>query len=301
MTTRGAWLSLFVACGGPAPALNPNVATMDYEIHMRRPSRAGDKVRMVVDSNVDESTKTYTEQVVVKKSEKHHRLHLDAIADIRAVDAFGDVARVELTITSFTNRDVVVLAPGQRLTIVPAPKKADAVVEVDGQRASPDVRELVDAVLQLAHTVGDEDAVLGTRVRQRVGGTWRVDDTAMIRELARTGAVVKPEALAARASLADIERLDGTACMDVRIDLTVSAFEPIAPLPDGSQVTRSKVAVHIDEHLPLDVELPRSRSEVVVHSEFEAFVAVNGQAEVAGVTVDNTTDQTRKVRYTPLH
>ncbi|HEX4516628.1 MAG TPA: hypothetical protein VGH87_19630 [Polyangiaceae bacterium] len=267
---------------------------------MRRPSHAGDKVRVVVDSTVDESSKTYTEQVVVKKAEKHHRLHLDAIEDIRAVDAFGDAQRVELTITSFTNRDVVVLAPGQHLTIVLAPKKADAVVDVDGAHASADVRELVEAVLPLAHTPADADAVVGTRVRQRVGGSWRVDDAAMIGELARTGAAVKPEALVARASLADIERSEGVECMDVRIDLDVSAFEPVAPLPEGSQVTRSKVAVHIDEHLPLAVDRPRLRSEVVVHSEFEAFVAVNGQAEVAGVTIDRTNDETRKVRYTPV-
>ena len=282
-----------VACGAPA-ARSP--AASDYEIRVARPSHVGERTAVVVDAKIDESNKTFTEQVLLKNEEKHFRLHFDALADVREVDAYGAPSRTDFTIRAFTRDDAALVSPGKHVVIVSAPKKSDAVVEIDGQPASPEMRGLVDEVVPVGRGVGDADNVFGVRARKRVGDAWPFDKRAMVYELARTGVLAKPEAIDGHVSLASAER----DCVDVRIDLSVAAFEPEKPLPEGSEITRSRVKVRVDELLPIDPRLPRRADDTVVHAEFEAFVPVKDQVEVAGVTVDHVSDRTRRATYTAL-
>ncbi|HEY1955599.1 MAG TPA: hypothetical protein VGH28_08300 [Polyangiaceae bacterium] len=267
---------------------------------MRRPSRVGERTAVVVDATVDESNKTFTEQVLLKHEEKHFRLHLDAVAETREVDAFGAPARSELTIRAFTRDGTAVIAPGKHLVIVSAPKKSDAVVTIDGEPASADVRALVDELVPIGRGAGDADAVFGTHGRKRIGDAWPFDAQAMVSELARTGVIAKPNAIHGQVSLASAERVGGVDCVDLRIDLGVSAFEPEKQLPEGTEITRSRVTVRVDEVLPVDARLPRRADDTVVHAEFDAFVPVKDQVEVAGVTVEHVSDRTRHASYTPL-
>jgi len=290
-------LLLLASCSAAAPrALS---VSNDFEIHMRRASRVGEREAVVVDATIAESSKTYTEQVLLKHDEKKFRLHLDAIAETRAVDAFDQPTRVDFAIRAFTKDDVALVAPGKHVVIATAPKKKDAVVEIDGAPASAEMRTLVDEVVPVARREGDADVVFGTRARKRVGDAWPFDRAAVVHELARTGVIAKPDAVSGHVSLAGTTRAGGIDCAVVRIDLAVSAFEPETALPEGSEITRSRVAVRVDELLPLDAHLSRRGDETLVHAEFEAFVPVKGQAEVAGVTVEHVTDRTRRATFAP--
>ena len=290
---RAAVFLFVVACGAPA-ARAP--APSDYEIRVARPSHVGERTAVVVDAKIDESNKTFTEHVLLKHEEKHFRLHFDALAEVREVDAYGAPSRTDFTIRAFTKDDDSLVSPGKHLVIASAPKKSDAVVDIDGQPASPEMRALVDEVVPVGRGVGDADTVFGVRDRKRVGDAWPFDKRAMVYELARTGVLAKPEAIDGHVSLASAEH----GCVDVRIDLSVAAFEPEKPLPEGSEITRSRVKVRVDELLPVDPRLPRRGDDTVVHAEFEAFVPVKDQVEVAGVTVDHVSDRTRHATYTTL-
>ena len=290
---RAVFVLFLVACGAPA-ARTP--ARSDYEIRVARPSHVGERTAVVVDAKIDESSKSFTEQVLLKHEEKHFRLHFDALAETREVDAYGAPSRTELTIRAFTKDAAPVIGAGKHLVIVSAPEKKDALVEIDGQPASEEVRAFVDEVVPIGRGVGDADTVFGTRERKRVGDAWPFDKRAMVYELARTGVLAKPEAIDGHVSLASAAR----DCVDVRIDLSVAAFEPEKPLPEGSEITRSRVKVRVDELLPIDPRLPRRADDTVVHAEFEAFVPVKDQVEVAGVTVDHVSDRTRHATYTSL-
>ena len=291
---------LFAVLGcAPARVSAPAVAPAAYEIRVRRPSRVGERTAVVVDSTIDESNKTYTDQVLLKNEHTRAHLHLDAVAETREIDALGLPVRTDFTIRSFTKDGSALAAPGKHVVVVSAPAKKDARVEVDGSPAGDELREAVDDVVPIARA-GDPDTIFGAHAAKRVGDAWSFDKGAMVHELARTGVLTKPSAVDGRVSLASVARVGGVDCVDLRIDLAVSEFAPAKPLPDGSEITRGRLTLRIDEELPVDARSPRRADETVVHAEFEAFVPVKDQAEVAGVTVERVTDRTRRATYTPL-
>lgn len=296
-TLKSAIFFVLCACGAPKVE---HAAPLDHAIQLRRPSHVGDRWHVVTDATIDETRTTYTEQVLVKKDEKHRRLHFDAEAKALAVDAYGDVTREDLSIASFTDGARSIVDRGKHIVIELAQKKADSVVEIDGVAATSDMRELVDDVTAISHGAGDPDTFLGTRDRQPVGGSWPFDKEAMRIELARAGVNAKTSAIEGRVTLANVARDANVDCLDVRIDIDISAFEPAAPLPEGSTITKGKVSVRIDELLPIDARLSRKGDDLVVHAEFEAFIPVKGNVEVAGVTIESKTDHTRHARYEKL-
>ncbi len=283
------------ACASRAPE-QPR-APSDYAIELRRPSHKGERLHVVTTATFDESRTTSTEQVLVKKEERHLRLHLDADLDVLEVDPLGDVTREDLTVASFTEGPREIVARGGHIMIQLAAKKNDSVVEIDGKNATAAEREMIDMVTAISHGAGDQNTVLGTRVRQPVGGVWAFDKDAMRAELARTGVTTEANALDGHVALASVDRIDGVDCLDVRMDFSLSAFTPEKPLPEGSTITRSKVTARVDEHLPIDAHAERKGDDLVVHAEFEAFVPVKGNVEVAGVTFESRTDHTRHTHY----
>ena len=117
--------------------------------------------------------------------------------------------------------------------------------------------------------------------------------------LLRNGASAQDDAIHGRVTLAGVDRDD----LDLRVDLHVDSFTPLAPLPEGSQITKSKVLMQLKFALPIASTTktnPGLRSvDLDVHTEFEAFVPVQS-AEVAGVTFDSRTDLHRSAAYTPI-
>ena len=287
----------FAACAPHAASAPPVAAT--YEIHLRRSSHVGDRAAVVVDATIDEANKTYTEQVLLKNDKTHVRFHLDAVGETREVDALGLPVKTDFAIRALTKGSAALVAPGEHVVVVTALDKKDARVEVDGAPASAEVHDAIDDLVGLSRP-GDPDALFDVRARRRIGEAWAFDDGAMAHELLRSGVRAEASALAGRVTLASVEPVAGVTCARLRIDLAVSAFEPAKPLPEGSEITRSRLTVRVDELLPLDARSPRRADETTVHAEFEAFVPVKDQAEVAGVTIERTTDRTRRATYTPL-
>ncbi len=295
---HGIWLPLVLACSGPR-ANDASTVPQAFPIHLNRPSHVGERWHVVADGTQDESSSTYTEQVVVKKSEKHQIVHLDATVTALAVED-GIVSRAEYVVTAFDrgkdHRDVV--GRGKHVVIQPASKKDDTVVEIDGQSAAADVREALGVIMPLTREPGDEDTVFGTHELQRIGASWPVNAAAMKVALLHNGASAQGDAIHGRVTLAGIDRN----CLDLRVDLHVDSFTPLAPLPEGSQITKSKVLMQAKFELPVASTAGTSSEvrsvELDVHTEFEAFVPVQS-AEVAGVTVDNRTDLHRSAAYTP--
>jgi hypothetical protein len=285
-----------LACGGPA-AHDARTAPPTFEIRLHRPSHVGERWHIVADGTQSESKSTYTEQVVVKKSEKHQAIHFDATVTALAVEG-GVVSRAEYLVTAFESvkNHEQLLAPGKHVVIQPAPKKDDTVIAVDGQPATPDVREALGIVMALTREPGDDDTVFGTHERQPIGASWAVNGAAMRTVLVRNGASAPSDAIHGQVTLASRTPDD---CLDVRVDLHVDSFTPLAPLPEGSQITKSKVLLQAKFALPIDTRLSLRRAELDVHTEFEAFVPVQS-AEIAGVTVDSQTDHHRSTAYTPL-
>jgi hypothetical protein len=292
------WVSLVFACS--APRAHEPTAAQSFEVHLHRAMHVGDPWHVVIDGTSHESSSTYTEQVVVKKSDKADAVHFDAAATARAVD-HGVVTRTEYVVAAFDHghdhRELV--PPGKHLVVETVGKKQDAIVEIDGQSASKEIREAVAVVLSLTHGPGDEDTIFGTTARQRVGMSWSTNQEAMKAELLRNGASARDDAIHGLVTLVGVERVGATSCLDLRVDLHVDEFTPLAALPEGSQITKSKVIMKAMFKLPVDTALGLRAAELDVHSEFEAFVPVQS-AEVVGVTVDTQTDLHRSETYEPL-
>ncbi len=286
------------ACGSPTPAASTARTQEQYTVRLHRPVTPDAKWHVVSDGSFFESSSTFTEQVVVKKSEKRVKAHFDAIATAVAVDA-GTVSRVDYLITSFASDGRDVIPPGVHLVIEPAPKKDDTRIDVAGHPASADVREALDAVMQLTRDVEGEDVVFGTRTAQPIGGSWpvAVEPTKVL--LARNGAVAKDEAISGRVTLAGKERIGTDDCLDIRVDLGIRAFTPTKPLPEGSQVTKGTLTLTLVYAVPLDVARGGRRSDLDAHTEFEAFIPVQN-AETAGVTLTVRSDRRRTVETDPM-
>jgi hypothetical protein len=295
---HGVWLPLVLACSAGPRAQDASSLPRSYPIHLNRAVHVGERWHVVADGTQDESSSTYTEQVVVKKSERHQIVHLDATVSALAVEN-GVVSRADYVVIAFDrgkdHREVV--GAGKHVVIQTAPKKDDTVVEIDGQSATADVREALGVIMPLTREPGDEDAVFGTNAAQRIGASWPVNVAAMKVALLHNGASATDDAIHGRVTLAGVDRDR----LDLRVDLHVDSFTPTAPLPEGSQITKSKVLMQIEFELPTSTARTNTalRSELELHTEFEAFVPVQS-AEVAGVTVDSRSDLRRSAAYTPL-
>jgi len=283
-----------------APPLAPVASNDTFVVRLHRPAHVGDRWHVVVDGTSRDASSTYTQELVVKKSDKRVTVHFDANALARATSD-GVVTQAEYVITAFERGDnhEVVVAPGKHVVVTTAPQKADARVLVDGEPASADVREALDVALPLAHGPGNEDMLFGTDQPQRVGSAWPIHIATTKDELLRNGVIAREEAIHGTVTLTGTKRVRGVDWLDVRIDLRVDAFTPVKPLPEGTQITTSTVLMKATSTMPASAAVSGASGVLDVHTEFEGFVPVQA-ADITGVTVDTKTDLHRSVLYEPL-
>jgi hypothetical protein len=296
-SARATWLCVLVGCGATAHTAQTQPGSFPIQLH--RPMKLGARWHVVSDGTSSEASSTFTEQVVVKKSDKHAKVHFDATASAVAVED-GVVSRADYAIVAFEKNGATLVPAGHHVVVETAAKKEDARIEVDGQPAAPEVRDALDVVLSLARDNENEDAIFGTALRQPIGGSWPVAIGPTKLVLERNGAVARDEAISGHVTLSGTERVEADDCLDVRVDLHINAFTPTpGRLPEGSQVTKGTVAMTALFVLPVDVTRRVRRGELDVRTEFEAFVPVQS-AEDAGVTVETQTHQHRVESLTPL-
>jgi hypothetical protein len=279
-------------CGCQVQTVAPTPTTFDVRLH--HTAHVGDGWRVVADGEASEASSTYTEQVVLKKSDKKEHVHWDARAVVREMDALFP-KRIEYTLASFTRDGKPVLEAGTRVLVTTAAKREDALVEIDGRKASAEVRDAIDAAIPLTHGPGTEDMVFGSDQRQSIGGSWVINVAAMQVELGRNDVSATPDAVQGRATLVGIEPIVGVMCLHVHVEVRVEPFGLKKPLPDGSQVTRGRVVFRAEFFMPID-GAARRRDEIEVHTDFEAFIPTES-AEVVGVTVEHHVGHHRTTTY----
>jgi hypothetical protein len=265
-------LALLVACGGAPPKsveipLPQTGAQAAYEIHLRRPSRVGDRTHVVLAGEEDKITTTRRGGQLVSEDHDKKRARLDAIGTILELDEKSEGARVGYDVGDFTfargGREVVHMRKGH-VEVVRAPKEDDATITVDGEPATDDVREAIKVLMSLRRGGPTDDDIFGTKVPQHVGGHWRIDEKRALEDLAADQAsMVSNASLSGDAWLENVTRERGVDCLDVHVKMQVDNLDFSNKIPNANADVARASATY-SALFPIDTSVTRLGDRMLI-------------------------------------
>ena len=221
-----------------------------YAIKLTRPMKAGQRFAWTADATVVNTLPGNPVPETVT-------LHLEAVAQILAVDSDGEITEMACTIEQCTARTGKerrnVLQPGRTL-LVEAGKWKPKITATSGNLTIQDdklLREVLP-VPRLGET--SEDDVFGTAKRQNIGDTWSIRPEQMARSWAAAGYKLKPQNISGTMKVKSAEVVDGIECVRVAGRAKIEHFLPPAlDIPDAIEVGDATTEIKFTKLLPADV------------------------------------------------
>jgi hypothetical protein len=241
------------------PALS-SAQGADYEIRLTRPGKAGDRYRI-------EATGEQLRQVALRSggqtipgSSEGFKVELTGDATVLEADAKGSVTRAQVRIGTLVR--VLGLRRDEMLdagTVVTESRSgARQVFQIGGREVTPVVKDLLEVVLSETSDpdVPNDDELLGTRERKKVGESWQVNRDSLARFVSRDRDIsldVKPGDVEGSGRFTALERVDDVQCQRIDISFTFLGTPRVDPPPPPGASAR--VTVTMSNLLPVDTKL----------------------------------------------
>ncbi len=297
-------IALVVACGGsrpatveiPLPQSGPQTA---YAIHLNRPSRVGDRAHLVVTGEEDRVTTTRRAGAVVSDEHEKKRARIDAVLTVLSLDEKDEGADVAYDVTDLTyaraGREVVHLRGGH-VMVERKPKEDDAIVNIDGQPATEDLRDAMKLVMSLRRGGPSDDDVFGTKIPQRVGSHWHIDEKRALDDLvAQEGPEMASASTSGDAWLEGVTRVGEDDCLDVHARLRIDNLDFSEKVP-SSTADVARVIATFSAAFPLDAAKPRVTERMLI----EMTVKLRTPSPSGEITVELEGVQRREGTYQPM-
>jgi len=228
-----------------------------YTVHIKRPSKVGDRTRIIADDEKNERTSALVAgDTTPRDSNRATRIHVDGTVVVLELQSDGrSPLRDEITVSEFwASRDdgskEVLAQAGAHVVVTRAAKKDDALATVDGRPASKSVR---DALINLTtHTGPSDDEIFGTTTPQSIGGEWAVNGPLAEKDLSVSGIIVSPGGITGRTKLVGVQSINGVDCLELENTMTIGAIQSTGGLPPGSTVQNARMDVALHLLLPVD-------------------------------------------------
>lgn len=297
---RNALVALLLAttgCAGTPPAVEApttRAANQTYAVHFERPSRVGDRSRLVTDHTSDMVTKISREGAVVSEKHDHRAVHYDAVSTVVAVDAKGRVTSVRYDVRELTS-------DGRRLEasviqVTRHAKEKDADIVADGSPASEEVRKALSFLFKLGLAGATDEEVFGPKAPQPIGAHWRIDGALALGSFKEDGLDIS--SVTGDVWLDGTTRIDGAECLAVRVKLTIGGIQ-VPEAPPGSETEEGHAESEIRVALPVDQGGSVARAEE--HQSMTMSVRVRVPARDGVVTLLSVeSNESREGRETAL-
>ena len=234
-------------------------AQTDYEVKLFRPSKPGDRYRV-------SATGYQIRQVVLRnaageplRSERDSfQVDLSGAVLVVETDPKGNVTRAQITVDSLVRaiglrRDELLKAG---TVVIEQRSGARQQFLIDGEPVVPELKDALDVALSETNDPGapSDDELMGTKERQKVGGTWQVNRERMARffsEDSDLAITVRPEDITGGGELVTLARSGGVQCMRVDVAMTLLG-QPRGPVREGLE--KARIEVKLSTLLPLDTK-----------------------------------------------
>ena len=288
---------LLAACGGGAKETPTTTATSlptqteapkAYPIHLSRPSKAGDKVHVVVDQTEEKGTRVTAGGKVLDDKNEKHVYHLDEVMSVVAVNEAGRITK--------THDDVADLVIDGRslgkaaLDITRAPKEKDAVILVNGKPAAKPIRDALTDVLKLSVGGVSDDDIFGTKTPQAVGAHW-TPNTALAREDLKNDSGLDAQNMTGDIWLEGTTRVGALDCLDVRAKMGLDDIA-MGALPPGQKLESGHADIEMRAALPLDGSMERASEHMGMVMTMKLDVTGPKGTAVVAVALKQSRDST---------
>jgi hypothetical protein len=268
-----------------------------YEIRLQRPSRVGQRGRVVVTGEKHQTMTMRLNGQTARQDQQDLRVRFEAVETVREVDSSGNATRSEYTVETFsagTGAELVpVVADGVTITVVRANARNQAQVLVNGQPAEENVRNALEAVVSVTVNPLNDDEVFGTTRRQRPGASWPLQSAVAARSFNQstgmTGRFTGQTRLVQRTQVQNRECLEITAEMN-------GTISQLPNMPPGAVVRNAQVNATMRGMFPTDVSVPR----LVSNTAMTMNVRVGFQQEGQPAELELAGREVREGTYSPL-
>lgn len=153
----------------------------DYEIRLHRPSRVGEKTKVLATGKESEEVSVTSAGRTLRQEKKEFSVELEGVSTTLEVSPKGKPTRLSFQIGKFVKTEAGLqkeLLP--RDTVVTASRRgAKMVFEVSGTPVSPEIEKALGVVISIGGTDSTDDDMFGTRERRRIGESWGVNKSAL--------------------------------------------------------------------------------------------------------------------------
>jgi hypothetical protein len=237
-----------------------------FEIRLDRPSKVGEKY------GVSSLVATKTVSKLTTEGEAEPRtvrdsvgINLEGEIEVLAVTPRGAELKVACTVSKCTVTD-----GGETHDVIPAGKvilaewkddKTAYAVKLNGDKTAPipeRLAGLLDDVLRISNPQDEgNDAVFGTKEKQKVGATWPVNAEAAVKELEREGMKVAAEDVSGSTRLVEKTKAGGVDCLKIETKFKAKNASGAGKGPAKEMtLEKGELSVSVTSVMPLDPALP---------------------------------------------
>ncbi len=237
-----------------------------FEIRLDRPSKVGEKY------GVSSLVATKTISKITTQGEAQARtvrdsvgIHLEGEIEVLAVTPRGAELKVACTVSKCTVTD-----GDETHDVIPAGKvifaewkddKTVYAVKLDGGKTAPipeRLAGLLDDVLRISNPDDrGNDAVFGTKEKQKVGAAWPVNAEAAVKELEREGMKVAVDDVSGSTKLAEKTKAGGSDCLKIETKFKAENASGAGKGPAREMtLEKGELSVSVTTVMPVDPALP---------------------------------------------
>jgi hypothetical protein len=220
----------------PAPSAASAAAanSADYAVKLDLPMKVGDKFDLVAGGSKKQTVTTTVADKQPHVDSETFDYQMSGVLEALAVDGKGQATKVRLTVGKVTRTDA-----GKTMDIVPA----GTVVQIESNGGGITITTTPSnvvipiegvAVFEAADLVtngsADDDSILGTSSRQKVGASWDMNAEAGTKDM-KAAMGIEATGMKGKMTLNKVSKVGGVDCLEIgqTISCTITAMPGIPP------------------------------------------------------------------------
>jgi hypothetical protein len=236
-----------------------------YEIKLARPLKVGMKYSLTADGALVRNIKVTRGGETHDQPEDGYGVRLEGTVEVLALDDTGEEAKISCTVDKcarITSEGETELVPKGKVLIAEG-KGKDTTFSLQGEgELSKEAAEALELVISLdTNDKLNDDDLLGTKEKKKVGQSWPVTPEAIATDSERVGVVVKPEDVEGSFRLDGLEKVGEVECLKMSGNLRVKKLVTKADaneddgLPEGFVVDNGSMEAKYTGLFPVDASV----------------------------------------------
>jgi hypothetical protein len=213
----------------------------------------GQEFRISVDGEVFTESKGFMNEKLIKNTIEKSEIEFDGYVNVLAINKLNEPSKISITIFRCEiMQDGVTKINFQKGTIIIASRvDGKKIFEINGKRVSKEIRKAILPAIPLGYDRINDDKILGTRKRRRIGESWELKNVHAFMDVMRQdGLEVQEDGIKGQTTLADVIQVGNHKCLllTTALEMDVSKI----PLPSGVVTKRAHVVFNVSGLFPVD-------------------------------------------------